>query len=234
MRNTSVIWKGILIGLIGGILIGIILYSRFSKPLPPSKQFVYKTDTVYEDVPYEVLKGFKDTTKPKTITYYIPQPFLDSIKIKYLEDSLKFIISNLEGQVEIHANYLKQYPNAHKLISLDLIRHNFSLTTLNISGNTQTNTWPLDLDNFQYRYVNNFFSEIELKNPISPPTLWELYKPELWLGGRYDILNQHLFFNAELSKPIKYMRYGVAFNYNLLGSPKTIFLINVDYRIHKK
>lgn len=91
---------------------------------------------------------------PKTIKEYItPDP--EYIDVEKIPDSIILYIRDLETRIAISDKYLKNFPQAPKLISFNLDLNQLSLSLLTIEGNTFENTYPLYLETYDYMWYDN-------------------------------------------------------------------------------
>jgi len=208
-------------------------YSRNRIP-DPTTITEYVTDTIYSKVPYEVPVPYGIEVDPITKVIYRTDTLWDDAKLAYLKDSLKLIISSLEGKIEIKDSYLKQHPYCHKLINLDLSYHELRMTLLNIEGEIFEDNYPLDLLNNNYRYQLNCFSAEKLKNPIGSLSFWEKLKPELFVGAKYDLVSNSFFISSWASKDIGRVNLSLDAHLNVFADPPTALLLGIGYKLGKE
>jgi len=137
------------------ILIIIILLKGCDQDKEPTVKLVYdyKTDTLYVDKPFEVIKTIFETTPPRYITKYKR----DTVKvfIEVIPNYLQLKIEGLQDSIKIHQQYLAQYPGNSKLVEFNLKRDTFDITLLDTAANIITKEYPIDLNYYNYQWVNN-------------------------------------------------------------------------------
>lgn len=112
-----------------------------------------KPETIYQDKPITLFKKYKNGQNPKKVKLYKP----DTVRIPYKEvilvkDTLKLF--NNENYLGINTKYILQYPTADKLLSFDLTKSNLNLQLLSIDGVTKQTEYNINLDKYNYRYVD--------------------------------------------------------------------------------
>lgn len=152
-------------------------------------------DTLISKNPYVKPDKLPNTLNPNKVTLYPKE--MDTLNdISIISDTIK--IKNISDSISILDTYLKNYPLASKLISMDLSKDNLTLDLLNIEGNFITKNYTLDLNSRTYRYVDN---ELTYKDINTKTT-------NFYFEGTYSIRpidNLHdldLSFNIETKRVI--------------------------------
>jgi len=190
--------KNTIITLLFLLIVGIIIWDIFFRvrPVsPPVVEYRYVTDTIIDSVPYVVPKPYPVPTPPKIVVIYDSLK-LDSMQLVLSEKNI--IILGLKEQIAIHQNFLKQFPNNPKLLSLDLNRDTIGISLLQISGQIHEARWPMDFNRFNYRWdFNSGLTRIVTK----PPPIEKRLIPDYFVGGGVDLLwlSPYLSGRAEIS-----------------------------------
>jgi len=190
------------------ILQGLVVwYFFFRKPIiPPSDtEYVYVTDTVWLDTVIVVSEPYYIHTPPKTVIIYkTDSSSLDSLSLILKEKEI--VIASLKDSISIHENYLKQFPSNPKILGMDLNKDSLSLGLLSISGQTQINSWPINLDRFDYRWVHG--SDLS-RHPTQSPPIKERSQTQYFMGGGVDLLKTSPYILGRIQKDwARIMLYG--------------------------
>lgn len=197
--------KETLVGIIIGVIITLIALSVCckDKPIKPTVEYVYKTDTLYVDKPFEIHDTLIQVTPPKYITYYRDTGSYHNITVEKLDTNLLVRIHELEDSIHIHEKFLKKHPFASKLLELELKKDSLRLTTMDITSQVKSDIYPIDLNFYRYQYSDNKLRHDSLKQSKSPRKLHD-YTQSLLIGGSYSILQKAPLVHLEY--PINYRR----------------------------
>lgn len=173
--RTKDIYSGIAI-LTLLILLGLSHCNRKTIVVPDPYDYVTDTiriDKEYEEQLYKQIAELKEENQvlreapPKIVREYItPDP--EYIDVEKIPDSIILYMRHLETRIAISDKFLKNYPEASKLINFNLNRDELSLGLLTIEGNTFEKTYPLYLDTYDYAWFDNklHYYETSVKKPF--------------------------------------------------------------------
>ena len=114
-------------------------------------------DTVFIDRPIKVFEKYSNNKKPGKVKIFKP----DTVRVLYPEVKLvkdTLILFNNENYLGINKNYLLQYPTSDKLLSFNLTKTKLDLQLLSIDGITKQTEFDINLDKYNYRYVDKELS----------------------------------------------------------------------------
>jgi len=210
------------------LIIGLIIWDTFFRiiPTPVPITYNYVTDTIRDSIPYKVPEPYPVPTPPVIITYYET----DSSTIKDLQILLskkEVIIAGLQDSVKIHQNYLKQYPTNPKLLSMDLKRDSLRFGLLSISGQVEERNWPIDLNQFNYRW--NIESDLSRHSTTLPPIERKPFA-EYFVGGGYDILYSSPYLSGRIEKNWTRIRLYGDTHIGLLKKESSEIKIGAEYK----
>jgi hypothetical protein len=209
------------------LFIGWYVFLRKVEPIKPTISYQYHTDTLFIDTLYVPGKPYPIPTPPKTVKIYvIDSVALDSIKLALNEKEI--IISGLKDSIAISVNYLKQFPSNPKLLTMDLKRDTLILGLLPISGQIQENAWPIDLNQFNYRW--NFGSDLSRHPTQSPPTGKKPFA-NYFVGGGVDILHTVPYLSGRIEKQWSSLRFYGDIRVVLFNNDKGSINIGADYQL---
>lgn len=217
------------------IIIGLIIWDTFireHKILDPiiTIDYQYVTDTIWKDTLY--LKG--DPYPIPTPLKYLIRYKIDSTAIKNLKLILSeknLYIAGLKDTITLHESYLKQFPNNPKLIELSLIKDTMVLGLLQISGQAESKSWPIDLNRFDYRW--DYVNDLTRRNTKLPP-IKEKFFAEYFVGGGYDLIWRSPYISGEIEKDLQRIRLYCNADIGLLNWETSSIKIGVDYKINVK
>lgn len=213
------------------ILIGLIVWIIFFRKVPVPDPIVtidyqYITDTVYLDTLYLPGKPYPVNTPPNTIKIFLTDSAaIDSLKILLREKDI--LISGLEDSISIHQNYLKQFPNNPKLLAIDLKRDSMYLGLLQITGQVQEHSWPIDLNNYAYRW--NYPTNLSRHEVQQPPTLKEPFA-NYFVGGGVDILYKSPIISGQIEKNWTSLRLYGTIDVGLLSNKASSIKAGIYYK----
>ena len=221
--------RNILILILTLILIGLVVWDTFVRPVPDPVvviDYQYETDTVYLDTFYIPGKPYPLPIPPSTITIYeIDSLALDSLSI--LIQGKNVVIARLQDSIRVHQNYLKQFPQNPKLLAIDLKRDSLSIALLKISGLTQEYRWPINLNQFNYRWdFNNQLS----RHPTQPAPIEEKPFAQYFVGAGVDVLYRSPFLSGTIEKEFARVRLYGRTSFGLLDKKANTMQIGIDYR----
>jgi hypothetical protein len=215
------------------ILLGIIIYFKGcgDNNVEPKVEYKYKTEYVKVEVPFEVIKGIKTKTPPKMVIKWkkLPVPY----KVEVIPDSLKLLIKNLEdslNSVLIDKSFLTHFPKASKLISFNLKYDTLNITTLNINGETKSNIYPMDFDNYKYQWYDNKLHH-EDYDKVSDKN-FDRWK-QLYLQGGYDFIQQAPLIDLNYNISIKRVKVSAGTTMHLTTDPFITGTAKIWFRLFK-
>jgi len=172
-------------------------------PVPEQvTMYEYTTDTIFVQVPYEVPVPYSVPTPPLTVTIYkVDSAAIQGLRLIIADQELK--ITGLKDTISLHENYIKQYPRNPKFLSMELNRDSLNLGLLQISGQIEERSWPIDLNAWSYNW--NFDSDLSRHATQPPP----IKKPELFqllIGGGADLLASSSYGSLRAEFHIKKFR----------------------------
>jgi hypothetical protein len=177
------------------ILLAVIVYLGFFRE--PKIEFVsypvYRTDTIYVYETIKVPKPYPVPTPPSTVEIYLVDSLaIDSLKLELSKQNI--ILQGLYSQIEISQNFLKQFPYNPKLLGLELSFDSLSLSILKTNGIPESQTFPIFLSGFKYRWTNEGLSSIPIDpRPINLPL-------QSYLGLGVDLLHLSPYVNVGVEK----------------------------------
>ena len=177
------------------ILVSLTIYLAFFKK--PDIVYVtvptYKTDTLYVYDYIYIPKPYPIPTPPSTVEIYLPDTIaIDSLKLELSKQNI--ILQGLYSQIEISQNFLKQFPYNPKLLGLELSFDSLSLSILKTNGIPESQTFPIFLSGFKYRWTNEGLSSIPIDpRPINLPL-------QSYLGLGVDLLHLSPYVNVGVEK----------------------------------
>lgn len=212
----------------------LILYGfeKFKKPTilkESEKHYYYETDSVFKNKYFELQKAFNKKTPPLIVTKWLkPEKGKNNI-IEKIPDSIIIYITDLEKRLSISDGYLKNYPDANKLISFDLKLDSLSITTLDIKSNIFTNKYPLYLKEFNYKWVDNSLSHKKYKYKNGKKTSFK----ELYFNIGNDLINDQQFVSLEHNLKLGRIKFNTEFIGNLKKTNQSEFKVKIGYRLFK-
>ena len=183
--------QNIVIFLLIAIIVWLFFFRKPDTVYIPDTQYI--TDTIWIDKPYPVPVPYEVQLPPKTVEIYLKdQKAIDSLKVILSEKDI--ILQGLYSYISISQDYLKQFPKNPKLIELNLSADSLSLSTLSITGITQSATFPISLQAFKYKWTIEGLGRFPVKPPPAPKTPIGLFA-----GGGFNFLytSPTLDFTAE-------------------------------------
>lgn len=219
-----------------GILAIVIMVNRCTEKPKPEKHYVYETEIKYSDEPFKKiedrLKGLENKIKetpPTNITYY-PSPNTETTIIEKIPDSLLVYISELEKQITISDNYIKQFPQADKLIDFTLGIDSLNLSLLGIGGNLRQESYPLYLTKYNYYWKDNklYHKDREKQTTLTKKSnTWN----QLYLTGGYEFLYKKPTIGLDYSVKIGRFRLSAEMDLYWVTRPEYLGSLKVGYRL---
>lgn len=212
---------------IGGLLTWYFFFRK--DPVPEQViSYQYVTDTVYVDKPYEVPVPYSVPTPPRTITVYkVDTAAVENLKLILHQRELR--IAGLLDTISLHQNYLKQYPSNPKLVGLSLSRDTLNLGLLQISGQIEERSWPIDLNAWAYNW--NFNSDLS-RHATQPPPIKKPELFQLFVGGGADLLAPSPYGSLRAEFHIKKFRIYSDANLLFKIPEASNVRIGLEYRIY--
>lgn len=165
------------------------------------RNYDYKTDTIYssnkfkdlETMIEELGKKVKETPPREVVYYKTDNP--KNVVIEKIPDSLILYIGDLKDslnkikseRVSISDKYIKNYPEAGKLINFTLNIDSLNLALLNIDGNIEELKYPLYLDKYNYYWSDDKLVYVDRKNKpdlLKDNTRWK----NLYINVGYEFI----------------------------------------------
>lgn len=193
----------------------------------------YKTDTLKLNEALDKIKDFDKlyrkylNTPPKIITYYnTTNP--SNVSVQKIPDSLLVIMDSLNKRLSISDKYIKNYPEASKLINFNLSKNSLDITTLNIDGTTFKKDYPLSFTEYKYAWYNNELHHI--KNTDKEPKLKNRLNQFYMNGGYEPILGKPLL-GAEYFLILNRFKLEGNTNFTIDTEPQLRAELKLGYRL---
>jgi hypothetical protein len=198
------------------IILAIIIYLKGcggSKEPIEKLVYDYKTDTLYIDRPFEIIKTITEVTPPRYITKYKTDTV--EVSIEVIPNYLQLKIAGLQDSIKIHQQYLAKYPGNSKLIEFKLNSDTFDITLLDTAANIFTRSYPIDLKYYKYQFRDNdlHHEDINYRKPKK-----KLDFKSLYASGGYDFISK---------SPTLGLDYTLNFN-RIRVSTGSIILLNTN------
>lgn len=205
------------------LVILLILSHCNRKPIIIPDPYNYITDTIYIGQEY-VDKLEKEITElkkknkvlreapPKTVKEYLASDPIE-VEVEKVPDSIILLIKDLETRLAVSDKYLKNFPEAYKLINFNLNQDELSLGLLNIEGNIFENSYPLYLSLYDYAWFDNKLHYYETSRRTPTPSTSRL--SDLILYVDYQFLSQEPKLELEYSLNLRAFRLRFSTNYTL-------------------
>lgn len=161
-----------------------------------------KTDTVYIPEIFTIPEPFEIIMNPSKVEIYRKDTTSKYNEFSLREKDLVLFTPNRLDSLIIDLNYLKNLPMNPKLLSLDLNQNQLSLGLLDINGITSRISYPLNLQNYSYRWNGNFLTSKKQPNFKFYPTL----------GYQYRILNNFHDIDLKLNFKTRGFNYELGLN----------------------
>jgi hypothetical protein len=116
------------------------------------------TDTVYRSKVIKVPKPYEVVLPPTMVIFYTDTGNIKYNTMRLYQNHIALIDNKLNDSLMIHKHFLTRFPLSEKLISFELKERSLNLQLLSLSGITKEKKYNLDLQRFNYRYVNNELS----------------------------------------------------------------------------
>lgn len=145
---------------------GIMLASKlFQKPKVDNNTEYYNqtTDTIISKTKLKQLVGYKNETKPVSVTIY--KPNVIKIDTAYVVGDTICIRTEKGDIIKYQTNFLSNYSDASKLIDMKLTGNNLSLSLLTPKGQSLTQLFKIDPFRYNYIYTGN-------KLTLEPNSKW--------------------------------------------------------------
>lgn len=214
--------------IIGSILI-LLIYILFGNTNPiPTIEYIYKTDTVYVDKPYEVPIPYEVPTPPKVIKIYrIDSTSIDSLSMIIKDKDL--LIFKLKDSILVSEFYLKQFPKNPKLLSLGLTKDSLDISLLNINGSINTFNWPINLTYFDYMwdYKNNLTRSVHKVSNYGPNFNY-------YIGAGWDITRTSPFITNQIEITNRKIKLFTSTDIGLLDIKSSNFKFGIGYSLYGK
>lgn len=180
----------------------ILCVYQFLNPKSEVKFLESLPDTVYVDKYLRPDVEYRYIQVPEYITKYkVDSIFVDRVVVKY--DTLEIYLKD-SSILSISSQYLTQYPNNDKLISLLLDDKKLDMNLLNTKGNIHNEQFSINPDLYSYNYVNNnltyrrknFFKRFSPTAQVTVRPFNNLYDLDFGLKYNTSKFNYELGFNS--------------------------------------
>ncbi len=140
------------------LVLGYIVLNQRSKIIEQKQELKIaksKTDTIllYKEIKIPV--PYKEETKPQKLIMYQDTGSIQYKFLKPITSGWILFNNNKTDSVTISDTFLKLYPHSEKLLSFDLTKNKLNLQLLGINGIPKEKRYQIDVDRYNYRYVNN-------------------------------------------------------------------------------
>lgn len=115
------------------------------------------TDSVKFKKPYKEPDPLPIISKPNKVISYPKDTLKPYKELKIVKDTIRLYNNELD-KFDISSDFLLQYPEAPKLLSLELSINSLKLNLLDKSGSIIGRGYKLDLENREYLFSNNTLS----------------------------------------------------------------------------
>lgn len=182
--------------------LGILCVYQFLNPKSEVKFLESSPDTVYVDKYLKPDTEYKYIQVPKYITQYkVDSVFVEKVEVKH--DTFEIYLKD-SSILSISSQYLTQYPNNDKLISLLFDDRKLDMNLLNTKGNIYNKQYPINPNLYSYNYVNNnltferkkFFKRFSPTAQITVRPFNNLYDLDFGLKYNTSKFNYELGFNS--------------------------------------
>lgn len=158
-------------------LLGVIKYFQDEIIEIKANQNPIKTDTVYITKVINLPEPFPVILNPTTIEIYKTDTVSKYNTFSLREKDLVLSTPDLMDSVLISKTYLNTFILSPKLLHIGLTKNQFNFSIMNIDGSTQRRIHPIDLDNWNYQFVNGTFSSKKITKFKLEPNLSYMYRP---------------------------------------------------------
>lgn len=230
--KKAIITLGIIILLLGGYIYWNATYYR-----PKELDKDYETQLIEINKRYsELLETLSkkvsryDSLKPHIIEHYIREKPTYIIN-NYIDSTFVVIDTIINDTVIIHKDFLTNFPTNPKLVNLSLTKDSLDLVTMNLDGDVIGNRWPMDLDNYDYMYIDNKLTYKPTTRLGIKKNKWNL----LYLNAGYEFVYKDPYIGVSYVVPLT-NRLSIAASATVLFSdtdPFTIAPLGVGYRLLK-
>lgn len=220
----------ILITLVIGIAIGFLLTRCNQETIEVEKLiYNYKTDTIIQKIPFQVLDTLIEYAPPKTIIQYVDTGSYKYITVEKVDSNLIVQIEKLNKEITIHENYLKKYPTASKLVELKLDYSTLSLTLLDIDAKIKTSIYPIDLQHYKLQYINDSlrFKDIIIDKP--KPKI--KFNGDIYTGIMYEFLSRTPLANVSYVTKYRNILFQLDPAISIETTPKLYIYLKAQYKI---
>lgn len=197
------------------IILVVLLAIRSCNQQPENVKIIteYKTDTLYVPEPYKVWDTLEIISPPRYITVYKTDTIWREYSLECNDDSIKLINDSLSHEINIHKSFLTQFPDAPKLVDLNLTLDSLKLTTLNNQGRVANFSYPIFLDQLAYQYVGGTLRNEPIDNKSSSSILrskdlygnigYQFLLKKPLVGLEYNVKTKSLLFSLEAASTIE-------------------------------
>lgn len=239
-ENNKGILKYVLIG-IALLVVGYLIYTFvikkdntvIQKPITPPR---YKTEEVIEAREYPDPDSLHTNpgkkVNPITVIKWLPSKptAVDSMAIIN-----NYIALYLKGKdtptQDVNINFITQYPNAVKLLTMDILKDSLQITTFNKEAEVKTEIYPLYLDSYNYHYVGTTLSSTEVGEKRVPRErlIWNKFYGNVG----YDTYNKSALLGLEWNLTPGRVKFDVNADVLLRSENRVNINAKVGYRLFK-
>lgn len=174
------------------------------------------TDSIKSKKPYVEPDPLPIISKPSEVITYPKDTVKPYKELVVLKDTIRLYNNELD-KFDISSDFLLQYPEAPKLLSLELSLNSLKLHLLDKSGSIIGRGYKLDLANREYLFSNNTLSSTVLQSGnkvtnIKVPTVSLSFSADYQYRPLPNFHDLNINFNVE-TKKINYTIGVNAYNY---------------------
>lgn len=116
-----------------------------------------KVDTVYVSRLFDIKPDLKIPVIPERVYMFLKDSSSKVADIRWIHDTVT-VVEKDSSSFNYNTVFLTQYPNNPKFVQMTL-DNKLTLAFLNTQGQVYQEVYPVDLENFCYRYTDNLTSE---------------------------------------------------------------------------
>lgn len=116
-----------------------------------------KVDTVYVGRFFDIQPDLKIPVIPERVFIFLKDSTSEVADIRWIHDTVT-VVEKDSSSFNYNTAFLTKYPNNPKFVQMTL-DNKLTLAFLNTQGQVYQEVYPVDLENFRYRYTDNLTSE---------------------------------------------------------------------------
>lgn len=192
------------------------------------------TDSIKSDKPYKEPEQLPIISKPSNVTIYPIDTNANHYKeLVIIKDTIRLYNNELD-KFDISSDFLLQYPEAPKLLSLELSLNSLELNLLDKSGSITGRGYKLDLANREYLFSNNTLSSnvIQTCNPGTTNSKVPSYSFSFSAAYQYRPLPNFHDLNINFNVETKKINYTIGVNaYNYKTEKGITPILGISYKL---